>query len=137
MPRCGGESARLANVWPVFQKNGMLYRDLARQRPGFRRCGEMTGSKRSSNGLDARRRRLLFRAWHRGSREMDLIIGPFADAWIERMSEDEVDAFEQLIALPDPDLFGLIVAPNAAPEASHNVVLGRLRAFHSGARDPR
>jgi antitoxin CptB len=115
----------------------MLYRDLARQRPGFRRCGEMTGSKRSSNGLDARRRRLLFRAWHRGSREMDLIIGPFADAWIERMSEDELDEFERLIALPDPDLFGLIIAPNAAPGASHNVVLGRLRAFHSGARDPR
>jgi antitoxin CptB len=115
----------------------MLYRDRARQRPGFWRCGEMTGSKKSSNGLDVRRRRLLFRAWHRGSREMDLIVGPFADAWIERMSEDELDAFEQLIALPDSDLFGLIAAPNAAPEASHNVVLGRLRAFHSGASDPR
>ena len=42
----------------------------------------MTGSQKSSEGLDPRRRRLLFRAWHRGSREMDLIMGPFADAWL-------------------------------------------------------
>ena len=44
----------------------------------------MTGS-RSSDGLDARRRKLLFRAWHRGMREMDLIMGRFADAAIERI----------------------------------------------------
>jgi antitoxin CptB len=132
-----GETARLPKHGPFPKKRDLLYRVPARPRPGFRRYGEMTGSQKSSNGLDARRRRLLFRAWHRGSREMDLIIGPFADAWIERMSADELDAFERLIALPDPDLFALIVAPQAVPEASHNALLGRLRAFHSGARDPR
>ena len=40
----------------------------------------MTGSTRSSDGLDTRRRRLLFRAWHRGIKEMDLIMGRFSDA---------------------------------------------------------
>src|SRR6185312_2474810 len=39
---------------------------------------QMTGSTRSSDGLDERRRRLLFRCWHRGTREMDLILGRFA-----------------------------------------------------------
>ena len=39
----------------------------------------MTGTTRSSEGLDLRRRKLLFRAWHRGMREMDLIMGRFAD----------------------------------------------------------
>ena len=39
----------------------------------------MTGSSRSSDGLDPRRRRLLFRSWHRGTREADLIMGRFAD----------------------------------------------------------
>ena len=42
----------------------------------------MTGTKLSSEGLDPRRRKLLFRAWHRGMREMDLIMGRFADAAI-------------------------------------------------------
>ena len=47
----------------------------------------MSGSTISSEGLDARRRRLLFRAWHRGMREVDLITGRFADAHIARLSE--------------------------------------------------
>jgi succinate dehydrogenase flavin-adding protein (antitoxin of CptAB toxin-antitoxin module) len=38
-----------------------------------------TGTNLSSEGLDARRRRLLFRCWHRGIREMDLVLGHFAD----------------------------------------------------------
>ena len=47
----------------------------------------MTGSTRSSDGLDDRRKRLLFRCWHRGTREMDLILGRFADAEIANLSE--------------------------------------------------
>ena len=96
----------------------------------------MTGSSKSSEGLDPRRRRLLFRAWHRGSREMDLVMGPFADAWIERMSEDELGEFERLVAMPDPELFSLVVDPQAALEPD-NALLTRLRDFHSGTRDPR
>ena len=97
----------------------------------------MTGSTKSSDGLDARRRRLLFRSWHRGSREMDLITGPFADAWIERLSEDELDEFERLIQMPDPDLYGLVVAPDdAVPAPVQSELLRRLRAFHSASRNP-
>ena len=47
----------------------------------------MTGTTRSSAGLDARRRRILYRSWHRGTREMDLLMGRFADALIGEMSE--------------------------------------------------
>ena len=49
----------------------------------------MSGSRRSSDGLDSRRRRLLFRAWHRGMRETDLILGSFADVTVEQLSEAE------------------------------------------------
>ena len=42
----------------------------------------MTGTQRSSADLDVRRRKILFRSWHRGIREMDLIMGQFADAHI-------------------------------------------------------
>jgi len=47
----------------------------------------MTGSDLSSAGLDARRRRILFRAWRRGMREMDIVMGRFADARLPGMSE--------------------------------------------------
>ena len=63
----------------------------------------MTGSQRSSAGLDARRRRILFRSWHRGIREMDLIMGQFADAHIGELTEAELDVYEQLIEVPDRD----------------------------------
>jgi antitoxin CptB len=65
----------------------------------------MSASTRSSDGLDARRKRLLFRCWHRGTKEMDYILGRFADAHIADLSEDEVSDFERLIELPDPDLY--------------------------------
>ena len=50
----------------------------------------MTGMKRSSEGLDPRRRKLLFMCWHRGIREMDLIMGRFADENIDRLNDAEI-----------------------------------------------
>jgi len=65
----------------------------------------MSASTRSSDGLDDRRKRLLFRCWHRGTKEMDYIFGRFADVHIADLSEAEVADFERLIDLPDPDLY--------------------------------
>ena len=62
---------------------------------------------RSSEGLDERRRRLLFRAWHRGMREIDLIMGRFADAHIATLSDAELDEFERLLDVPRPGPAGL------------------------------
>src|SRR3954447_2756203 len=76
--------------------------------PGTRRAfgvGEfMTGSTRSSDGLDPRRRRLLFRSWHRGTREADLIMGRFADIHIEAFSDAELDQYEHLLDAIETDL---------------------------------
>src|SRR5580698_6503003 len=68
----------------------------------------MTGSTRSSDGLDDRRKRLLFRCWHRGTREMDLILGRFADAEIAGLADDELAQLELLIEVPDPDLYAAL-----------------------------
>ena len=68
----------------------------------------MTGSSRSSDGLDSRRKRLLFRCWHRGTREMDLLLGRFADANIGTLSDAEVEDLERLIELPDHDLYAAL-----------------------------
>ena len=90
----------------------------------------MTGSARSSEGLDTRRRKLLFRAWHRGMREMDLIMGRFADAAVEHLTEAELAEFEQLIEMPDRELLAWVTGEADAPAAYDTPLLRRLREFH-------
>src|SRR4030088_3543226 len=75
----------------------------------------MTGTTRSSHGLDVRRRKLLFRSWHRGIREMDLIMGRFADAHIGDLTEAEVDAYEQLLEVPEHDVYAWISGEAPVP----------------------
>ncbi len=90
----------------------------------------MTGTTRSSEGLDSRRRKLLFRSWHRGMREMDLIMGGFADAKVEHLSEPELAEFERLIELPDRDLLAWITGEETVPPDFDSALLRDLRAFH-------
>ena len=89
----------------------------------------MTGSTRSSDGLDDRRRRLLFRSWHRGIREMDLIMGRFSDAHIENLSESELDDYERLMDLRDQEILSWIDGTAAVPEAYDTPLFRRLRDF--------
>lgn len=90
----------------------------------------MTGSTRTSEGLDPRRRRALYRAWRRGTREMDLLMGRFADAEISLFDEAELLEFEALIEVPDRDLFAWI-AGKAETAANYDTkVFRRLKAFH-------
>ena len=89
----------------------------------------MTGTTRSSDGLDARRKRLLFRCWHRGTREMDLIIGRFADAHLADLSEAELTELEQLIELPDPDLYAALTGAGSIPPEMRGSVFDKMRRF--------
>jgi antitoxin CptB len=90
----------------------------------------MSGSTRSSADLDPRRRKILFRAWHRGMREMDLIMGRFADAQIGNLSEAELDEFERLIEVLDRDLLSWVTGEAEVPENYDSDVFRRLKAFH-------
>jgi antitoxin CptB len=95
----------------------------------------MTGSTRSSGGLDDRRKRLLFRCWHRGTREMDLILGRFADAEIANLVEDELAQLERLIEVPDPDLYAALTGNvPLAPEFTSGL-FDRLKSFRSVDHD--
>ena len=93
----------------------------------------MSGSTISSEGLDARRRRLLFRAWHRGMREVDLITGRFADAHIASLSEAEVDDFERLMDVPEPDLLAWVMGAAVPPPDHDTALFRRMCAFAGGA----
>jgi antitoxin CptB len=95
----------------------------------------MTGSTRSSHGLDDRRKRLLFRCWHRGTREMDLILGRFADAEIATLSDAELGELERLIEVPDPDLYTALTGDTPlAPEFSGPLFV-RIKALRAVDRD--
>ena len=83
------------------------------------------------NDLDARRRRALYRAGHRGTKEMDWLLGRFAEAELGAMDDAEVDAFEEFLALPDPDIERWLLRPDAAlPEGQTGSFVARLKQFH-------
>ena len=89
----------------------------------------MTGSTRSSEGLDDRRKRLLFRCWHRGTREMDLILGRFADAAIADLTDAELGQLEQLIEVPDPDLYAALSGDVLPAPEFRTLLFDRIKSF--------
>jgi antitoxin CptB len=91
-------------------------------------------TERTSDGLDPRRRKLLFRSWHRGMREMDLILGRFADVALAELSEAELAEFERLIELPDRDLLAWVTGEAAVPPDVETGVFRRMRDFHFNSK---
>jgi antitoxin CptB len=94
----------------------------------------MTGSTRSSDGLDPRRRRLLFRSWHRGIREADLIMGRFADAYIADLSEVELEQYERLLDAQEQDLLSWMTGQIEIPADQDTPMFRRVREFHFQGR---
>jgi antitoxin CptB len=88
----------------------------------------------SSAGLDARRRRILFRARRRGMREMDLVMGGFADAELPEMSAADLDEFERLLDMPDTALLAWITGEAPIPRDCDTPLLARLRLAPGAAR---
>ncbi len=78
-----------------------------------------------------RRRRLVFRAWHRGTREMDLVMGRFADAHAMTLNLEDLISFEALMDAPDGEIFRWITGSLPTPNNFDTALLRRIRAFHS------
>jgi antitoxin CptB len=76
-------------------------------------------------------RRILFRSWHRGMREMDLVLGRFADAEIASLCETELDDYELLLEAQDRDVFSWLTLEAETPSSYDTPVLRKIRAFHS------
>lgn len=77
--------------------------------------------------LEHRRRRLLFRATHRGTHETDLLIGGFVARRIAGMDAATLGAFEELLELPEPDLADWLMGRVAIPEGPHAALLRAMR----------
>ena len=78
---------------------------------------------------EVRRRRIRFRAWHRGMREMDVFMGGFADAELAGLSETELDQFEHLLDLPDPQVFAWLAGIEDVPAVEDTPLLKKVQAF--------
>lgn len=89
----------------------------------------MTGTTRTSADLAPRRRRLLFRAWHRGIREMDLILGQFADRNIDKLDDTELDVFEALLGVNDRDLLQWVTGETETPPEFDTPLFRRVCAY--------
>lgn len=85
-------------------------------------------SEPAQTALDARRRRLLFRATHRGTHETDLLMGGYVAARIGRFSEAELDELEELLELPDPALADWLTGRSSIPAEIDGPMLRAIRA---------
>ena len=88
---------------------------------------------RSSDGLDPRRKQILYRAWHRGTREMDLVLGRFADAHLADLSEEQLDDLEGLMQAPDPEIYKWLSGSHPVPANWDTPIVHTIRAFHTDA----
>ena len=75
-------------------------------------------------------KRLRLRSWRRGTREMDLLLGPFADARLRGLSPADTAAYEALLSENDQDLYLWIAGPGPAP-APLLEIIEKIRAFHA------
>lgn len=86
---------------------------------------------------DARLRRLKFRAWHRGFREADLILGPFADTLGPSLTSEQLDVLETLLEQSDREIYAWIVGQEPTPPAFETEVLAMIRQFRFQAHASR
>lgn len=78
---------------------------------------------------DPRRKRLLYRSWHRGSREADLVLGPFAEAYLARFDAPQLERYEALLECADADLLDWLSGRTTPPDAYDHDVMRLFLAF--------
>jgi antitoxin CptB len=76
-----------------------------------------------------RRRRMRWRAWHRGTRELDLILGPFADARAEGFGAEELTRFEALMSEEDTDILQWAMGQAEMPATADRALMDEIKSF--------
>jgi antitoxin CptB len=87
----------------------------------------------SEDNISIKRKRLIFRSWHRGTREIDLMLGKFADAHIPQFGEDELVAYDRFLNNSDPDIYNWLTGQEPVPPAEDNAVVGMMVKFFKTA----
>jgi antitoxin CptB len=91
---------------------------------------ELGAEETSGGNLDVRRRRAAYRAAHRGTKEMDIMLGRYAEAALPAMADPELGRFEQFLSLPDPELQGWLLTAGATPGPAFAALVADVRWFH-------
>lgn len=81
--------------------------------------------------MDARRKQLLYRANHRGIKEMDILLGGFANANLGDLSDADVDAFEAISVHLDRDLLSWFTGEIETPAEIAGEMFDRILAFQA------
>ena len=82
------------------------------------------------DALDLRRRRAAYRCAHRGTKEMDIMLGRYAEATLQSLVDPELTRFERFIQLPDPELQGWLLNATGDPALEFADLIENVRRFH-------
>ena len=83
-----------------------------------------------TDDLDVRRRRAAYRAAHRGTKEMDALVGRYADANIATLQAEGLERFERFLAVADPTLQNWIFGKEIVETAEFKSLVDDIRSFH-------
>lgn len=84
-----------------------------------------------TEALEIRRKQARFRSQRRGFRELDLLFAAFADKYLQRLDEGQLDRLEALLAVPDWQLYGWVVGKEVVPKRYDNDVFALLCAYRA------
>ena len=84
----------------------------------------------TTGSMDHRRRRALYRATHRGTKELDWLVGRYAEARLPAMPEEGMDVFERFLTIADPELHAWILAPGQLDQSAFLGIVQDIRTFH-------
>jgi len=85
------------------------------------------------DNLSIKRKQLIFRSWHRGTREIDLLLGKFADANVPQFDRKQLEIYDRFLNNSDPDIFNWITGQEPVPPAENNEVVAALLSFFKTA----
>jgi antitoxin CptB len=107
---------------------------LAARAGSVKACGGISktseGDGMSGEDLDVRRRRAAYRASHRGTKEMDWLLGRYANAVLPELEGEDLEQFERLLMLPDPDLQKWLMHPELSAGTGFTDLIHDMRRFH-------
>ncbi|MFN3868341.1 MAG: succinate dehydrogenase assembly factor 2 [Hyphomicrobiaceae bacterium] len=86
--------------------------------------------------IETRRRRAAYRAHHRGTKEMDWLVGRYADARLDGFDAAALTRFERFLEIADPELQRWLLAPELASGGEFGDLVRDVRAFHGLADEP-
>ncbi len=95
----------------------------------------MAVNEHSYEGIEHRRKQLRYRSWHRGMKEVDLILGRFADTNLDTFSAHQLDQFERILDQSDPDLYAWVSGRQPLPAKLDNNVMKLIMNFKYSVHD--